>query len=47
MAWIVEDRLKQYQPTRSEPYLTAEIKAHIERQTLTTYFPDGWSRNSS
>ncbi len=35
MAWIVEDRLKQYQPTRSEPYLTAEIKSHIEQK----YFP--------
>ena len=35
MAWIVEDRLKQYQPKRSEPYLTADIKAYIEQK----YFP--------
>ena len=35
MAWIVEDRLKPYQPTRSEPYLSAPIKKHIEEK----YFP--------
>jgi NADH-quinone oxidoreductase subunit E len=35
MAWIVEDRLKQYQPVRSEPYLTAELRADIEKK----YFP--------
>ncbi|MGC9258572.1 MAG: NADH-quinone oxidoreductase subunit NuoE [Phycisphaerae bacterium] len=35
MAWIVEDRLKPYQPVRSEPYLTAEIRSDIEQK----YFP--------
>lgn len=35
MAWIVEDRLKPYQPVRSEPYLTAQIKDHVAGK----YFP--------
>ncbi len=35
MAWIVEDRLKAYQPTRNEPYLTAKIRDEVSRK----YFP--------
>lgn len=35
MAWIVEDRLKPYQPVRSEPYLTAEIRNQVSQK----YFP--------
>ncbi len=35
MAWIVEDRLKAYQPARNEPYLTARIKQEVSEK----YFP--------
>lgn len=35
MAWIVQNRLQQYQPSRSEPYLTDEIKKKISEK----YFP--------
>lgn len=35
MAWIVEDRLKAYQPTRQEPYLTVKIKDEVSQK----YFP--------
>lgn len=35
MAWLVKDRLKPYTPTRTEPYLTEEIKRKISEK----YFP--------
>ena len=35
MAWIVEDRLKPYSPTRSEPYLSPAIRRQVEEK----YFP--------
>lgn len=35
MAWPTINRLQQYQPTRSEPYLSEEIKAKIAGK----YFP--------
>ena len=35
MAWIVQDRLKPYTPTRTEPYLTEEIRKKISEK----YFP--------
>ncbi len=35
MAWIVQDRLKAYTPTRTEPYLTEAIRKKISEK----YFP--------
>ena len=35
MAWIVENRLQQYKPTRTEPYITEAIRKLI----VETYFP--------
>ncbi len=35
MAWIVQDRLKMYQPTRKEPYITDAIRKEI----VEKYFP--------
>lgn len=35
MAWTSVNRLQQYQPTRTEPYLTEEIKKKISER----YFP--------
>ena len=35
MAWIVNNRLQQYTPTRTEPYITDKIRAEIEQK----YFP--------
>ncbi len=35
MAWIVQDRLKMYQPTRKEPYITDSIRKEI----VEKYFP--------
>ncbi len=35
MAWIVQNRLQPYTPTRSEPYITEKIRKEIEEK----YFP--------
>lgn len=35
MAWIVQNRLQPYTPTRTEPYITAKIREEIEQK----YFP--------
>src|SRR5579864_2831994 len=35
MAWLVKDRLQQYRPTRTEPYLTDKMKKIITDK----YFP--------
>jgi NADH-quinone oxidoreductase subunit E len=35
MAWIVQNRLKPYTPTRTEPYITDKIRAEI----VEKYFP--------
>ncbi len=35
MAWTVQNRLKAYTPTRTEPYITPKIRAEIEQK----YFP--------
>ncbi len=35
MAWIVQNRLKAYTPTRTEPYITPAIRGEIEQK----YFP--------
>src|SRR5437763_4832223 len=35
MAWIVQNRLQPYQPTRTEPYITAKIRDEI----VNKYFP--------
>jgi NADH-quinone oxidoreductase subunit E len=35
MAWIVNNRLQAYKPTRTEPYITEKIRAEIEQK----YFP--------
>ncbi|HUO09788.1 MAG TPA: NAD(P)H-dependent oxidoreductase subunit E [Phycisphaerae bacterium] len=35
MAWIVNNRLQPYTPTRTEPYITEKIRAEIEQK----YFP--------
>ena len=35
MAWIVQNRLQQYTPTRTEPYITEAIRREIEEK----YFP--------
>ena len=35
MAWIVNNRLKPYAPTRTEPYITEKIRTEIEQK----YFP--------
>jgi NADH-quinone oxidoreductase subunit E len=35
MAWIVNNRLKAYAPTRTEPYITEKIRTEIEQK----YFP--------
>ena len=35
MAWIVQNRLKPYQPTRSDPYITEAIRKEI----VEKYFP--------
>jgi len=35
MAWIVQNRLQQYRPTRTEPYITEAIRKEI----VEKYFP--------
>jgi NADH-quinone oxidoreductase subunit E len=35
MAWIVQNRLQQYTPTRTEPYITGKIRDEI----VNKYFP--------
>ena len=35
MAWIVQNRLQQYKPTRTEPYITEAIRKEI----VEKYFP--------
>jgi len=35
MAWIVQNRLQAYTPTRTEPYITEKIK----REIVEKYFP--------
>jgi NADH-quinone oxidoreductase subunit E len=35
MAWIVQNRLQPYRPTRTEPYITAKIRDEI----VNKYFP--------
>src|ERR1700710_246156 len=35
MAWIVNNRLQPYAPTRTEPYITPKIREEIEQK----YFP--------
>jgi NADH-quinone oxidoreductase subunit E len=35
MAWIVENRLQQYKPTRSDPYITDAIR----KEVVEKYFP--------
>src|SRR3954464_2766448 len=35
MAWIVQNRLQPYQPTRTEPYITPKIRDEI----VNKYFP--------
>lgn len=37
MAWIVQDRLKTYAPTRAEPYLNARIREEMEQKYLPRY----------